>query len=242
MKYFIVYQIKNLMTDGYYIGAHETKNITDNYMGSSPLLRADIKTYGKQNFSKEILMYCSSREEMFEQEIKIIGNYWKTDDLCYNQKPGGKGGWHSVNESGTNLGANNAMKRPEIVEKVGRAILLIRNGLDKEIYDNISRQNLKISHQRAIGRKKPKHALLMKERSHLKALFENPETREKLRDAMSDFFIVQTNTGEIFETNRLIEFSANQGMPFTTLYASARDGGRKIIKGKAKGWKCQKKT
>ena len=45
MKYYIIYQITNIVNDKIYIGKHETTDIRDGYMGSGKLLNRSYNKY-----------------------------------------------------------------------------------------------------------------------------------------------------------------------------------------------------
>jgi group I intron endonuclease len=64
----VVYITKNLINGKKYIGK-DSHNDPD-YLGSGTLLLEDIKKYGKENFKKEILEYCT-KENLGERE-----EYW----------------------------------------------------------------------------------------------------------------------------------------------------------------------
>lgn len=72
MKYFLIYKITNLTNNKVYIGKHETENKNDDYFGSGKLIRKAIKKYGMNNFKKEILFECHSKEEMDQKEKEIV--------------------------------------------------------------------------------------------------------------------------------------------------------------------------
>jgi group I intron endonuclease len=90
--YYLVYQIKNKINNKIYIGVHKTKNINDGYMGSSKILKKTIDKYGIENFIKSIIYVASSSEEMFEKEKELV----VLNDLSYNLKKGGFGGWDHI--------------------------------------------------------------------------------------------------------------------------------------------------
>ena len=97
MKYYLIYKITNLLNGKIYIGKHETRDLDDGYMGSGNLIKKAISKYGLSNFQKEILYYCSSREEMNNYEASIV-----TEEFCkrkdtYNINVGGSGGWYYIN-------------------------------------------------------------------------------------------------------------------------------------------------
>ena len=89
MIYFTVYKTTNKIPGQYYIGAHRTENPNDEYLGSGLYLTRAIKKYGRDNFKKEILVYCDNAEEMFLNEYRFVN---VNDPKSYNIKPGGLGG------------------------------------------------------------------------------------------------------------------------------------------------------
>lgn len=88
-KYYLVYKITNLITRKYYIGAHETHDIADGYMGSGLYIKRAIKKYGVENFRKEVIAECSSSRDMFQMEAELV----ELHEMSYNIMPGGCGGW-----------------------------------------------------------------------------------------------------------------------------------------------------
>ena len=95
-KYHYLYKTTNLVNGRYYFGMHSTNDLNDGYVGSGTLLRRAILKYGVENFEKEIIAFCSSRDELAEQEHELIESYLGKQD-CMNLKPGGRGGF--CNES-----------------------------------------------------------------------------------------------------------------------------------------------
>ena len=85
-----IYKITNLITGHYYIGAHSTRNIMDDYMGSGVLIRKAIKYYGIEAFSKVMIKNCKTRRAMFIAERKIINRDIVNDPNSYNLITGGK--------------------------------------------------------------------------------------------------------------------------------------------------------
>jgi len=90
-----VYKTTNLINGKYYVGMHSTNKLDDNYLGSGKYLWRSIKKYGKENFKKEILEFCLTREELVEKEKKLVNEDLLKEDLCMNLKPGGSGGFSS---------------------------------------------------------------------------------------------------------------------------------------------------
>jgi hypothetical protein len=62
-------------------------------MGSGKLIKAAIRKYGKENFTKEILHICSSLEELNQRERELVTAEVLKDPLSYNIALGGGGGW-----------------------------------------------------------------------------------------------------------------------------------------------------
>lgn len=82
-----VYKTTNLINGKIYIGQDALNN--DLYFGSNRQLKEDIKTFGKNNFTKDILTVCDSKEEMTEKEIFFIKYFKNMGCYMYNVNPGG---------------------------------------------------------------------------------------------------------------------------------------------------------
>ena len=65
----IIYKTTNLINGKFYVGKDASNN--PNYYGSGLLLAKAIKKYGKENFKKEILLQCQSRDHK-----NILQKYW----------------------------------------------------------------------------------------------------------------------------------------------------------------------
>lgn len=97
VKIHYIYKIHFLCgypTGRYYLGKH-TGKVNDLYAGSGNFCNAYYKKYGKipgKTYIKEILEINPSKKINNDREKYIIGDLWKTDKLCMNQKPGGEGG------------------------------------------------------------------------------------------------------------------------------------------------------
>ena len=89
---YIIYKTTNLLNGQYYIGCHQTVDLSDGYLGSGKYLRHAIKKYGKENFNFEILHFATSKEEMFFLERSLVNESVVNDPLSYNLKLGGSGG------------------------------------------------------------------------------------------------------------------------------------------------------
>lgn len=87
----IIYKITNLINGRFYVGQDKYNN--PNYYGSGKILKQAINKYGKENFIKEILEYCSSKEHLNEREVYWI-NFLNARErgVGYNITKGGLGG------------------------------------------------------------------------------------------------------------------------------------------------------
>ena len=94
--YFYLYEIKNNITGKIYIGAHQTMNLDDGYMGSGKVLKLAIKKYGIENFTKTILCLFADKETMYEAENIIVNKDFVENEMTYNLKLGGEGGSSTI--------------------------------------------------------------------------------------------------------------------------------------------------
>jgi DNA-directed RNA polymerase subunit RPC12/RpoP len=88
----VIYKTTNLLDNKIYIGQDSNNN--PNYYGSGKVLCYKIKKYGKENFKKEILEFCETKEQLNEREIYWIAKLKSTDrKIGYNLTFGGQNGW-----------------------------------------------------------------------------------------------------------------------------------------------------
>lgn len=89
-KYYIIYKTTNILDGKFYIGQHEQLTSgADNYLGSGTYLKRSMKKYGKENFVREILEYCTSAN-INDREIYWI-NITSACIFGYNLTSGGEG-------------------------------------------------------------------------------------------------------------------------------------------------------
>jgi group I intron endonuclease len=91
-----VYLTTNLINGKQYIGDHSTHNLDDGYLGSGKLIRRSLKKYGKENFKKEILEHCETKELAFNNQEKYINQYNTLHPNGYNINP--IGGFNKMDE------------------------------------------------------------------------------------------------------------------------------------------------
>jgi len=74
---------------------HSTNDLDDGYLGSGTRLRYSINKHGKENFIREILEFCKTREELKNREVEIVNLNEIAKINCINLKVGGYGGFSS---------------------------------------------------------------------------------------------------------------------------------------------------
>lgn len=111
--FYLVYKITNTINGKIYIGCHKTKDKNDGYMGSGKIIKRAIQKYGVENFTKEIIVECSCAEEMFAKEKELV----VLNDMSYNMKSGGEGGFDYLNETGLNTSWKNKEDRGNKISK-----------------------------------------------------------------------------------------------------------------------------
>jgi hypothetical protein len=93
-KYHFIYRITNQINGKIYIGVHSTNNIEDGYMGSGLYLRKAQKVHGVENFKREIIYNCKTREEAMMLEAEIVDfEYLQRNDVYNLIIGGGTGGY-----------------------------------------------------------------------------------------------------------------------------------------------------
>ena len=85
----VIYKTTNLLNGKFYIGKDEKNN--PEYLGSGKILKQSISKHGVEQFKKEILEYCTNKDELNEREIYWI-NTLSATTLGYNITDGGTGG------------------------------------------------------------------------------------------------------------------------------------------------------
>ena len=89
-KYNYFYKITNNLNGNFYYGIHSTNSLDDGYMGSGLKLKRAYKKYGIENFSKEILKFFDTREELSDYEAEAVTEILVNDPTCYNTSLGGE--------------------------------------------------------------------------------------------------------------------------------------------------------
>lgn len=91
------YITTNTLNGMQYVGMHSTSEVDDGYLGSGKIILNAIKKYGKENFTREIITFCSDVSTAFYNEGIYIEKYNTLKPNGYNLSPKGgnniKDGW-----------------------------------------------------------------------------------------------------------------------------------------------------
>lgn len=104
--FYIIYKLTNIVNNKIYIGAHVTKNVNDEYMGSGHALNRAKKKYGIEKFKKEIIHVFDNEQDMWKKELEIVNEEFCKDPTNYNIRTGGIGGWNHWNGSASHREAS----------------------------------------------------------------------------------------------------------------------------------------
>lgn len=100
-----IYKLTNTINNKIYIGKRQKPKFDKNYWGSGVLLSAAYKKYGKDNFTRAVLDWCNTSDELIEKEKYWISFYESTNpDIGYNLTAGGDGA--SSGELNPNYGSH----------------------------------------------------------------------------------------------------------------------------------------
>ncbi len=119
MKFYTVYKTVNKINKKYYIGKHITDNPYDCYIGSGKWLKRAIKKYGIENFEKSVLYIFNNRKDMENKEKELVN---EKDNLSYNLKKGGDGGFDYINENKKNIYKNHKKVSQENIKIAKKAL------------------------------------------------------------------------------------------------------------------------
>lgn len=120
MKKYIIYKIKNIINEKFYIGSHITEHENDSYMGSGTVLLKAMKKYGKEKFKKDILFIFDNEKEMYDMEKLIVDKTFVKMKDTYNIKIGGYGGWDHIDNTGKTYEELYGEKAKDIKEKISK--------------------------------------------------------------------------------------------------------------------------
>ena len=91
-KFGYIYKITNKINKKIYVGKRVGTEFDTNYWGSGVKLRKALIEFGKDNFDREIIEWCSNKDILKERERYWISTLNTRDpEFGYNKIPGGEG-------------------------------------------------------------------------------------------------------------------------------------------------------
>lgn len=88
--YGYVYKVTNKLNNKIYIGQKKSPQVIESYYGSGVQIKRAIDKYGIDNFSRDILKWCYSKDELNEAETKLIEKFdSRNPEIGYNIAVGG---------------------------------------------------------------------------------------------------------------------------------------------------------
>ena len=114
-----IYKITNLINGKIYVG--RTAYVNKWYLGSGTAIKLAVKKYGKENFKKEVLEYCTE-ENIKEREIYWIEELNAKGKNGYNIADGGEG--FTIGHSPWNVGIPHSeeTKQKQSEAKLGKQL------------------------------------------------------------------------------------------------------------------------
>nr|WEM05545.1 homing endonuclease [Ralstonia phage BOESR1] len=90
-KHHVIYKTTNMVNGKIYVGLHSTNKLEDGYLGSGWAIKSAISKYGRENFSREILLVLDSRTEARNIESILVDASFVSRPDTDNLQPGGMG-------------------------------------------------------------------------------------------------------------------------------------------------------
>jgi group I intron endonuclease len=178
----IIYRTTNLINQKFYIGKDTHNN--PNYYGSGKKMKLAIKKYGKENFKKEILEICETKEQLNERE-----KYWieklNAINEGYNISLGGDGGDTISNNPKKHEIAkihSEKMKMEKFNKKKGTKVVKLKKRDDSN-WVNPNKGKVSPLKGKSTGKKgipNPTHSEWMKKNNPFKGKTHTKEVREIL--------------------------------------------------------------
>ena len=190
----IIYKTTNLINNKIYIGQDSKNN--SNYFGSGYFINRALKKYGKENFKKEILEFCKTKEELNKREEFWIEFYNSTDiKIGYNLSKkafGIRKGFKHTEES--KLKMSKAKRGKVITEETKQKMSLAGKGkhFQSEKHKLIRQQVLK-GNKYLLGYKYTEE---QKERRNKASLLLSEEQAREIMDLLNNTKLTITETSQ----------------------------------------------
>jgi hypothetical protein len=224
-----VYITTNLINKKYYIGKHKGE-VDDKYLGSGVVLKQAIEKYGRVNFRKDILIVCSTEEEVNHWERITIQEHLANPN-CYNIAPGGEGGYTIKHFS-----EEEKQKVRQKAEK-SRKQYLIDHPEEVKAWQDKQRTSLLSNienHKKAV-----KEGLLLKSEEEKKIQHEKI-TKKKLQNGYySEFQLINPEGSIVMQSIGAESIAREYGVTSNGIRLASKHG-QPISRGVLKGYKVTK--
>lgn len=236
MEHFgVVYKATNKVNNRSYIGqtickfsVRKLQHINDSKVGrGSTYFHNAIRKYGCDNFEWEILEYCGSREELDNEDIRLINKY-KTLQNGYNLTSGGGG---MINYSITEAHRRNLSESHKGYKHTIEQRNKISEALKGRLHSEATRKKLSIS---KLGNKNPMYGKLGK-RNPAYGRKPSCETREKIGNSNSLYWEIISSNGDRQIVKNLSKFCRENN-----LSKGAMGHVSKGLRAHHKGYRCKK--
>jgi len=197
-KYYLVYKTTNLINHFIYIGVHCTNKLDDGYLGSGTNILKAIKEFGKENFIREILFFCNSKEEMLQKEKEFVTNEFRNRKDTYNKNVGGGGKFNALGllvsqETRTKISLSNLGKK---MSKES-----IQKGLETKKVNGNNKPSIETKNKMSLSRKKylKENPIIMSNQTR-KKISETVSQRHKQGNYFSEKYI-ESKRKQMIENN-----------------------------------------
>ena len=177
-RYGYVYKITNNINGKIYVGQKKSPTVVEAYWGSGRIITQSIKKNGLANFSREILEWCNSKEQLDNREIYWIQTLNAMDSrIGYNLCDGGTGVTGLSGEAHPNYGrkVSEATRRRLSISHIGLQVGSKNGRYGK----HCSEQQKQLLREANVGKPQSLETRLKRSAS-LKGHTTSPETRAKI--------------------------------------------------------------
>ena len=196
----IIYKITNLLNGKIYVGKDSKNDLK--YYGSGIFIRRAISKYGIDNFSKEIIQFCDSLDELNEME-----KHWIKKLNSRNPVIG-----YNISEGGEGFNLKNLPNYDEIKEKMSNSPHLKKSYVEKY---GINRANEIIEKKSRTYKENSKTTGDMNSSKR-------PDVREKISRGVKKYLDENPSAIDEFKNRQKKIIDDRRGKNFTEIYGKER--------------------
>lgn len=183
--YGYIYLITNNINGKKYIGLRSSSTFDDSYWGSGKLIQKAIAKYGKENFTREILHWCETPEQLVECELREI----------INRNAAGSSEYYNliatktpilVGERNPFFGKHHSTQTKELISSKNRGRVIDAAELEKRQNFWTTEKGVKQKNQLSIDRSgKP---LAAEHAEKIRSKMNSPEVKKQISAAKKKFY------------------------------------------------------